>query len=81
MHKSVVFVVLALVGTFAAPLALMRGLAASATVSSGTVASRTVASTTAASGGIPVQLVIVWVLLGVIALGLTFAVLRMVRAR
>jgi hypothetical protein len=76
MHKSVVFVVLALVGTFAAPLALMRGLAASATVSSGTVA-----STTAASGGIPVQLVIVWVLLGVIALGLTFAVLRMVRAR
>ena len=66
MHKSVVFVVIALVGTFAAPLALMRGLAA---------------STTAASGGIPVQLVIVWALLGVIDLGLTFAVLRMVRAR
>ena len=66
MRKSVFFVVAALAGTFVVPLALMHGLAEPSAHT---------------SSGIPVQLVIVWALLAVIALGLTFAVIRMVRAR
>jgi hypothetical protein len=66
MRKSLVVVPIATATTVLTPVAVMDGLRA---------------PSAHAASGIPVQLVIVWALLGVIAFGLAFAIVRIVRSR
>lgn len=66
MRKSLVVVPIAMATTALTPLAVMDALRA---------------PSAHAASGIPVQLVIVWALLGVIAFGLALAMLRILKSR